>query len=199
MTLRHSHFAIVATLAVWLVGCGQKTTKTTESTPPAPTISAPPAEPAPAAPERPAESPGPPPQRIAVSPSDARPRSSGPPQSGDEFTDESALQDIFFGPGRADIERSNARFMKENARWINENPSYLVLIEGHTDARGTSEARLAIADRRAKAAARFLLEEGVSNTRLFTINHGSERPVCVETTDGCAARNRRVHFRVKKQ
>lgn len=52
------------------------------------------------------------------------------------------------------------------ARWINEKPSYLVLIESHTDARGTSEARLAIADRRAKAAARFLLEEGGSNTRL---------------------------------
>ena len=89
--------------------------------------------------------------------------------------------------------------MKENACWINENPGYLVLIEGHTDARGTSEARLAIADRRAKAAARFLLEEGVPNTRLFTISHGSDRPTCLETTESCAARNRRVHFRVKKE
>jgi peptidoglycan-associated lipoprotein len=195
MTPRHSHIASLTILILLLASCGQKTAKTAESTP-MPTATAPPAE-QPVAPERPAE-PAPPPQSIAASPSETQPRS-GRPQSGDEFTEESALQDIFFGPGRADIERSNARFMKENARWINENPSYLVLIEGHTDARGTSEARLAIADQRAKAAARFLLEEGVSNTRLFTISHGSERPVCVETTDGCAARNRRVHFRVKKQ
>jgi peptidoglycan-associated lipoprotein len=89
--------------------------------------------------------------------------------------------------------------MKENARWILENPGYLVLVEGHTDARGTPDSRFAIADRRAKAVAHFLLEEGVPNTRLFTISHGSERPVCLETTDSCAARNRRVHLRVRKQ
>jgi peptidoglycan-associated lipoprotein len=201
MTPRHLHIAILAILVVVLAGCGQKATKRTEpaSSPaasPTPADLPPPAQ----EPPPPAEPAAPPPQPIA-SPRSAQqaPAAGGPPQSIDEFSEEQALQSVFFAAGRSDIGGSAIRFMKENARWILENPGYFVLIEGHTDASGTPESRLAIADRRAKAAARFLLEEGVPNTRLFTIGHGSERPVCIETTDSCAARNRRVHFRVKKQ
>jgi outer membrane protein OmpA-like peptidoglycan-associated protein len=45
----------------------------------------------------------------------------------------------------------------------------------------------------------FLLKEGVPDTRLWTVSYGSDRPVCAEKTEACAAKNRRVHFRVKKQ
>lgn len=203
MTARHSHIASLTILSLLLASCGEKTAKTAEPMP-TPTATASPAE-QPVAPQPPPpakSSEAPPPRSVAGPPAATpTPAAPGPPLSVDEFSEEPALQDIFFGAGRADIDRSSVRFMKENARWINENPGYLVLIEGHTDARGTPESRLAIADRRAKVAARLLLEEGVLNTRLFTISHGSERPVCLdlETTDGCAARNRRVHFRVKKQ
>jgi peptidoglycan-associated lipoprotein len=53
-------------------------------------------------------------------------------------------------------------------------------------------------ERRAKAAANVLLKEGVADARLRTVSHGSDHPVCAEKTDACAAKNRRVHFRVKK-
>jgi len=117
----------------------------------------------------------------------------------EECTDEPALKDVFFEPGRADIGRNGASFMTDNARWIFENPGYLVLIEGHTDHKGSREGNLAMGERRAKAAASFLLKEGVADTRLWTVSHGSDSPVCPEKTDACAAKNRRVHFRVKKQ
>jgi peptidoglycan-associated lipoprotein len=61
------------------------------------------------------------------------------------------------------------------------------LIEGHTDSKGSREANLAMGERRAKAAANFLLKQGVADTRLWTVSHGSDRPVCQETTDACAA------------
>jgi len=44
----------------------------------------------------------------------------------------------------------------------------------------------------------LLLKDGVEETRLWTVSYGSDRPVCQEKTDACAAKNRRVHFRVKK-
>jgi outer membrane protein OmpA-like peptidoglycan-associated protein len=44
----------------------------------------------------------------------------------------------------------------------------------------------------------LLLKEGVAETPLWTVSYGSDRPVCPEKTDACAAKNRRVHFRVKK-
>jgi len=201
MTPRHSHIAILAILVVLLTGCGQKTTKTAEPAPP-PTASAPPADPPAAQEQRPADSPaGPAPRAVAASPPSTSPAPSapGPPQSVDEFSEELALQDVFFEPGRSDIGRSAVRFMRENARWIVENPGYLVLIEGHTDYKGSRESNLAMGDRRAKAAASFLLKEGVADTRLWTVSHGSDQPVCTEKTDICAAKNRGVHFKVKKQ
>ena len=74
-----------------------------------------------------------------------------------------------------------------------------MFVEGHTDYKGSREGNLAMSEQRAKAAVSFLLKEGVPDTRLWTVSHGSDRPVCSEKTDACAAKNRRVHFRVKKQ
>jgi peptidoglycan-associated lipoprotein len=201
MTTRDSLVTVVIVLAIALAGCGQKTTKTAETPPP--TASAIPAEPPPPAqePRPPAEPPGAAPRAVTAGPSSPQPAPAAPglPQSIEEFAEESALQDVFFAVGRVDIGPSAVRFMRENARWINENRGYLVLIEGHSDNRGTPENNFAMGDRRAKAAATFFLKEGVADTRLFTVSHGSDRPVCDEKTDACAARNRRVHFRVKKQ
>jgi peptidoglycan-associated lipoprotein len=120
------------------------------------------------------------------------------PQRIADFTDEPALQDVFFESGRADIGPNGTRVMRGNVRWIAENPSYPVLIEGHSDDKGSGEANLAMGERRAKAVVNFLLKEGVADTRLWTVSYGSDRPVCSEKTDACAAKNRRVHFRVKK-
>ena len=135
MTTRDSLIAI-SILLVTLGGCGQKTASTEQ--PPPPTASAPAAE-QPAAQEQrsPTDSAaGPAPRSVAgTGPSTPTSPSAGTsPQSVEEFTDEPALQDVFFEPGRADIGRNGARFMNANVSWIAENPSYLVLIEGHSGA-----------------------------------------------------------------
>jgi len=72
-------------------------------------------------------------------------------------------------------------------------------IEGHANDNGSREDNLAIAELRAKAAARFLMTMGVPDTRLWTVSYGSDRPVCTSKSDACAAKNRRVHFRMKLQ
>jgi len=116
-----------------------------------------------------------------------------------EFADAPALKDVFFEPGRADIVRNAATIMLGYAGWVVDNRDFLVLIEGHTDHEGAREGNLAIAERRAKAAASFLMAMDVSDARLWTVSYGSDRPMCVEKSDACAAKNRRVHFRVKRQ
>ncbi len=67
------------------------------------------------------------------------------------------------------------------------------------DDKGKREGNLALGKRRVKAAAGFLIKEGGLDTRLWTVSNGSDRPVCAEKTEACAAKNRRVHFRVMKQ
>ena len=172
--------AVVA-LALALAGCAQQAQK---------------AAPSATAPEEPPATP--PPPQPAV-------QEQGPPAPNTEgFVDEPALRDVFFEPDRADIVRQGTIVMRSNARWLLarllfDNLDYLVLIEGQTDDPGTREEQFAIAERRAKAAARFLRAMSVPDARLQTISYGSDRPVCTEKSDACAAKNRRVHFRLKRQ
>jgi peptidoglycan-associated lipoprotein len=198
MTTRDSLVAI--SILLTLGGCAEKTAKTEQpagGTASAPAAEEPAAQPQATAPSAPA---GPSPRSVggaaASTPSSAS--GSATAQSADEFTDDPALQDVFFEPGRADVGRNGARAIRSNARWIVENPNALVLVEGHSDYKGSAEANRAMGERRAKAVVSLLLKDGVAETRLWTVSYGSDRPVCPEKTDACAAKNRRVHFRVKK-
>jgi len=169
--------ALVTTLA----GCAQQAQPVTQSA---------------TAPEEPPATP-PPPQPAA--------QEQGPPALNTEgFADEPALKDVFFAPDRADLGREGAAIMLGNARWLLarwliSNLDYVVLIEGHADDKGTRDDNLAIAELRAKAVASFLRGMSVPDARLQTISYGSDRPVCMDKSDACAAKNRRVHFRMKLQ
>jgi peptidoglycan-associated lipoprotein len=183
---------IVAALLQALAGCAQQAPK------PATTSEAP---------KEPAAPPPPQPPAVKEQPPAAPPTSpapSPPPRSLEGFVDEPALKDVLFDRDRADILREGTTIMVSNARWLLarwlvDNRDYLVLIEGHTDNRGTRDEKHAIAELRAKAAASFLASMGLPDSRLWTVSYGSDRPVCTERSEACAARNRRVHFRVKTQ
>ena len=78
------------------------------------------------------------------------------------------------------------------ASWLQANPGYTALIEGHADEQGTREYNLALGGRRANAARDFLITQGVSASRLQTISYGKERPLEVCSTEECYAQNRRA-------
>jgi peptidoglycan-associated lipoprotein len=183
---------IVAALLQALAGCAQQAPK------PATTTEAPkePAKPPPPSPPPVKETPPvAPPPRAAPEP---------PPRHLEGFVDEPALKDVLFERDRADILREGTTIMVSNARWLLarwlvDNRDYTVLIEGHTENRGTRDEKHAIAELRAKAAASFLASMGLPDSRLWTVSYGSDRPLCTDRSEACAARNRRVHFRVKMQ
>jgi outer membrane protein OmpA-like peptidoglycan-associated protein len=70
----------------------------------------------------------------------------------------------------------------------------VVVIEGHTDARGTPAYNLELSRRRAESVKRYLVSEhGLDPARLKTVGYGIDRPLA--GTDSAAAQNRRVQFR----
>jgi peptidoglycan-associated lipoprotein len=107
------------------------------------------------------------------------------------------LPDIHFDFDRYDIRADAARILEKSAQWLKANPSYLVLVEGHADERGTNEYNLALGDRRAKAAVNYLVSHGVHAARFTTVSYGEERGLCRESNEACWSRNRRAHFAVK--
>lgn len=76
------------------------------------------------------------------------------------------------------------------------NSSVTIRISGHADERGSSEYNLALGQRRAAAAKRYLVERGVAESRLETTSFGEERPVCTESNEPCWAQNRRDEFEI---
>lgn len=84
--------------------------------------------------------------------------------------------------------------LEEKARFLQRNPDLRVLIEGHCDERGTREYNLALGDRRAQAAKRYLERLGVAPERMRTISYGKERPVDPGHDESAWSRNRRAHF-----
>jgi peptidoglycan-associated lipoprotein len=116
-----------------------------------------------------------------------------------EFTASAQLKDIRFDFDRYDIRAEDAGVLDANAESMKANPKLLILIEGHTDQRGTAEYNLALADRRAKASMNYLVSRGVRSNRISIISYGKERPMCVEASEECWSQNRRAHFLVKGQ
>jgi peptidoglycan-associated lipoprotein len=85
------------------------------------------------------------------------------------------------------------------ASFMSENKHLDIVLEGHSDERGTNEYNLALGERRAKSAKNYLVSLGVSQSRMMAITYGEEKPVCTEKYESCWEKNRRAHFVVVRQ
>ncbi|MCC6304448.1 MAG: peptidoglycan-associated lipoprotein Pal [Rhodobacteraceae bacterium] len=99
---------------------------------------------------------------------------------------------VFFVVDQSSLTAEARDTLVLQARWLNENPAYGIVIEGHADERGTREYNLSLGARRASAVQEFLITEGVAAARLRTISYGKERPVEICSTDPCWSKNRRA-------
>lgn len=107
------------------------------------------------------------------------------------------MKDIYFEFDRFDLSSDARATLADNAAWLQNNPGGTVRIEGNCDERGSNEYNLALGDRRAKSAYNYLINLGVSPSRLSTISYGEEKPQCTEHTESCWQKNRRAHFSAK--
>jgi peptidoglycan-associated lipoprotein len=111
------------------------------------------------------------------------------------------LRDIYFDFGTAAIRAGDVKILKANAAWLRAHPGHLVLIEGHSDNRGTAsrknEVNIDLGERRAQAAMDFLIAEGVQPSRITILSYGEERPQCTDESERCWSQNRRSRFLVK--
>ena len=68
-----------------------------------------------------------------------------------------------------------------------------VVIEGHTDSRGSDAYNQALSERRANAVRDELVNEnGIAAERVSTVGYGESRPVSSNDTDAGRAQNRRI-------
>jgi|SRR5579883_2865502 len=98
---------------------------------------------------------------------------------------------IFFDFDKSDLKPDARKQVEKWADWLKKYPQNTVTIQGHCDERGTREYNLALGERRAAAAKRYLLTLGIDAKRVATISYGKERPAVVGSNEAAWAQNRR--------
>lgn len=142
-----------------------------------------PAPPAPA----PRAAPAPPPPPPAPAPAEAK---------------RIVLRGINFDFDKSNIKAEFAPVLDEAARILQDNPTVKVLVEGHTDSRGTDAYNQRLSERRATAVKRYLASKGVAADRLEVVGRGESQPVAPNTTPSGTdnpegrAMNRRAELKV---
>jgi peptidoglycan-associated lipoprotein len=106
-------------------------------------------------------------------------------------------QNILFDYDSAELTEQAKGLLREKAAWLQANPADTVTIEGHCDERGTTVYNLALGERRAKAARNYLVDLGVSGSRLSTVSYGEEKPLDPAPTEAAYRINRRAQFVIR--
>ncbi|MBI3793366.1 MAG: peptidoglycan-associated lipoprotein Pal [Nitrospinae bacterium] len=107
------------------------------------------------------------------------------------------LESIHFDFDKSDIKSDDGKILAKNAEVLKAHPSVNVVIEGHCDERGTAEYNLALGERRASSAKKYLVSLGVEETKLGTISYGEEKPLDEGHNETAWAKNRRAQFAEK--
>ncbi len=105
---------------------------------------------------------------------------------------------IFFDYDKSELKPEARAVLTKKAAWLRANPEYSITIEGHCDERGSTEYNLALGERRADAASKFLSALGVSANRISTVSYGEEKPVDSRSNETAWAKNRRDEFVLAK-
>jgi peptidoglycan-associated lipoprotein len=103
---------------------------------------------------------------------------------------------INFDYDQAVVRPADQETLDRKAAILIANPGVRLRIAGHADERGSDEYNLALGNRRAAAAKRYLENKGVDASRLEVISYGEERPLNPGADETAYAQNRRDEFEI---
>jgi len=102
-------------------------------------------------------------------------------------------QTVYFDFDKSDIKPAEREKLKAAKDYLDKNPTHRVLLEGRCDWRGTAEYNLALGDRRASSAKKYLQTLGVKLDRIETLSKGSLE-AAKNADDATMAKDRRVEI-----
>jgi peptidoglycan-associated lipoprotein len=188
MTSLRRSVALILFTAMTAVACGKKApVETPQPPPPAPPPAVQP-KPTPPPPPPPPRNEPPPPPRV---PTDAEIFASW---SLDQLNEKGLLVDVYFAYDVADLSDQARGSLGKNADVMKKWPTTRVMVEGHADARGTSEYNMALGERRASAIREYLVSLGIAAARVTIVSKGEEEPSCRDEAESCWSLNRRGRF-----
>jgi peptidoglycan-associated lipoprotein len=108
------------------------------------------------------------------------------------------LQPVYFDFDRSSVKAAERPKLQAAKDYLDKNPQYRLLVEGHCDWHGTSEYNLGLGDRRANESKKYLIQLGVPADKIETLSKGSEEAK-KNADDATAAKDRRDELVVLKK
>jgi peptidoglycan-associated lipoprotein len=104
------------------------------------------------------------------------------------------IPDINFDFDKYNLKPLAQTTLKNGAPAYLKYKDYKLVVEGHCDERGTVEYNLALGQKRADEAAKYLADLGIEKERIKTISYGKEMPLDKGNDEAAWAKNRRDRF-----
>lgn len=106
------------------------------------------------------------------------------------------LNNIFFAFDSDSLVPESHSELKRLLRFMQQNRSVHIEIQGHTDSIGNNSYNKELSERRARRVQEYLVKHNVDSKRITAIGYGETRPVATNDTGEGRARNRRTEIKI---
>ncbi|MBK6854203.1 MAG: peptidoglycan-associated lipoprotein Pal [Burkholderiales bacterium] len=104
----------------------------------------------------------------------------------------SRQRSVFFDFDRTVVRPDATSIIQNHGKYLADNPSLAIRIEGNADERGSTEYNLALGNKRAEAVRQALKLAGAREGQMEAISYGEERPKATGHDEAAWAQNRRA-------
>ncbi len=105
--------------------------------------------------------------------------------------------DLYFEVGRKGLTDEAKNVLAEQAATLKKDANLGVLVQGYTDAQGSSSYNMKLGMKRAESVKTELIAAGVAEHQIKTMSLGKEGAICIDNSDVCRQMNRRVHLEIR--
>jgi peptidoglycan-associated lipoprotein len=98
---------------------------------------------------------------------------------------------VYFDFDKFDVKPEYRPLVEAHAKFLKENPTAKMLIQGNADERGSREYNVGLGQRRSDAVKKMMTLLGVREDQVEAVSLGEEKPSCTQHNEDCWAKNRR--------
>ncbi len=99
---------------------------------------------------------------------------------------------IYFSFDSSRIDERSKALVSAHSAYLRKHPNVKVLLEGHTDSRGSRGYNVALGERRAISVLRLFTQLNVPEKQFRVVSYGEENPAVAGSNENAYKRNRRV-------
>ena len=108
------------------------------------------------------------------------------------------IENLLFASGSTELMDKSKVILNGFARYLQQNPSIQIEIQGHTDDLGDDAANLKLSENRCKTVFDYLISKGVEKSTISFKGYGETKPKVPNTSDENRAKNRRTEVKIKQ-